>query len=214
MRRIAIVALALAMALCMFGCDSGKESAESSSVDKAELIEMQRSLIEMNLDEDTPPGIAAEVYIEEIANDLTDTSLTQSDVDRLVGTYAQLIDQNITSKLDSSSGDKTKQDEKTSQYSSATISQQNALKTAKSYLDISAFSYSGLIEQLEYEKFSTEDATYGADNCGADWNEQAAKMAESYLDISSFSRDGLIEQLEYEGYTHDQAVYGVDSVGL
>lgn len=97
---------------------------------------------------------------------------------------------------------------------SPSISQQNALKKAKDYLDYTAFSYTGLIEQLEYEKFSTEDATYGADNCGADWNEQAAKKAADYLDYTSFSRDGLIEQLEYEGFTAEQATYGVDSVGL
>ena len=77
-----------------------------------------------------------------------------------------------------------------------------------------AFSYDGLVDQLEYEKFSYDDAVYGVDNCGADWNEQAAKKAEEYLDFMSFSRDGLIEQLQYEGFTYDQAAYGVDSVGL
>ena len=76
------------------------------------------------------------------------------------------------------------------------------------------FSYTGLIKQLEYEKYSHEDAVYAADNCGADWNEQAAKAAKDYLDVMSFSRQGLIDQLEYEGYTHEQAVFGVNSVGL
>ena len=77
-----------------------------------------------------------------------------------------------------------------------------------------AFSRSGLIEQLEYEGFTYDQAVYGTNNCGADWNEQAAKSAKSYLNTMSFSRDGLIEQLEYEGFTHDQAVFGVNSVGL
>lgn len=95
-----------------------------------------------------------------------------------------------------------------------TVSQSNALESAKSYLEYSAFSYNGLVEQLEYEKYSHEDAVYAADHCGADWNEQAAKSAESYLAYSSFSRDGLIEQLEYEGFTHEQAVYGVEQNGL
>lgn len=94
-----------------------------------------------------------------------------------------------------------------------TMGQKNALAKAKSYLDYSAFSYKGLIEQLEYEKFSTADATYAVDNCGADWFEQAAKKAKSYLSFMSFSRDGLIEQLEYEGFTHEQAVYGVEQNG-
>lgn len=94
-----------------------------------------------------------------------------------------------------------------------TMGQKNALAKAKSYLNYSAFSYKGLIEQLEYEKFSTADATYAVDNCGADWFEQAAKKAKSYLGFTSFSRDGLIEQLEYEGFTHEQAVYGVEQNG-
>lgn len=95
----------------------------------------------------------------------------------------------------------------------ASIEQKNALNKAKSYLDFSAFSYSGLVEQLEYEGFSNESSTFAVDNCGADWNEQAAKKAKSYLDFSSFSRDGLIEQLEYEGFTAEQAEYGATAVG-
>lgn len=94
-----------------------------------------------------------------------------------------------------------------------TIGQQNALDKAHDYLEYSPFSYTGLIGQLEYEGYSTEDATFAADNCGADWNEQAAKKAQDYLDYSAFSRDGLIDQLEYEGFTPEQAEYGVSAVG-
>lgn len=96
---------------------------------------------------------------------------------------------------------------------SVTTGQRNALKKAKSYLKTMAFSREGLIEQLEFEGYTTDEATYGADNCGADWNEQAAKKAESYLDIMAFSREGLIEQLEFEGFTNEQAVYGVTANG-
>lgn len=101
---------------------------------------------------------------------------------------------------------------KTSKVVSSKISvgKQNALRQANQYLNAMAFSYSGLIEQLEYEGYSTEDATYEVDHCGADWNDEAAKKAEEYLNTMSFSRSGLIEQLEYEGFTHDQAVYGVN----
>ncbi|WP_024294444.1 Ltp family lipoprotein [Lacrimispora indolis] len=94
-----------------------------------------------------------------------------------------------------------------------TMGQKNALSKAASYLSFTAFSYSGLIKQLEYEQFSTEDATYAADNCGADWNEQAAIKAQAYLDMSSFSRGSLIDQLKYEGFTQDQAEYGATAVG-
>lgn len=91
--------------------------------------------------------------------------------------------------------------------------QKNALSKAAAYLDYSAFSYSGLIQQLEYEQFSTEDATYAADNCGADWNEQAAIKAQQYLDYSSFSRGSLIDQLKYDGFTQSQAEHGATAVG-
>ena len=66
---------------------------------------------------------------------------------------------------------------------------------------------------MEYEGFSAEEATFAADSCGADWNEQAAKKAQDYLNLSSFSRSGLIDQLKYEGFTNDQAEYGASAVG-
>lgn len=96
---------------------------------------------------------------------------------------------------------------------SITSGQRNALDRAKSYLRYSAFSYTGLIEQLEYEKFSHADAVYAVDNCGADWREQALKKALSYLDYSAFSYTGLIEQLEYEGFEHSDAEYAADNCG-
>lgn len=99
------------------------------------------------------------------------------------------------------------------QNSDVTMGQRNALRKAKEYLAFMSFSHSGLIKQLEFEGYTSEEATYGADNCGADWNAQAAKKAKEYLDISAFSRDGLIKQLEYEGFTNAQAVHGVTANG-
>lgn len=94
-----------------------------------------------------------------------------------------------------------------------TIGEKNALSTAKNYLNYMSFSYSGLIKQLEFEGYSNSEATYGVDNCGADWNEQAAKKAKEYINYMSFSRSGLIKQLEYEGFTSEQAEYGVTAIG-
>ena len=59
----------------------------------------------------------------------------------------------------------------------ATAGEKNALSSALSYLDFSAFSYSGLVKQLEFKGYTNEEAVYAADNCGADWNEQALKSA-------------------------------------
>ena len=95
-----------------------------------------------------------------------------------------------------------------------TRSEENAIRSARSYLDFMAFSRSGLIEQLEYEGFTNAEATLAVDYLDVDWNEQAWKSAEAYLDSMPFSRSGLIEQLEYEGFTRSQATYGVDRAGL
>ena len=84
-----------------------------------------------------------------------------------------------------------------------------ALDSAESYLNFTAFSRSGLADQLAYEGYGPEAAEYAVANVGADWNEQAARSAESYLDYTSFSRQGLVDQLLYEGFTPEQAEYGV-----
>lgn len=94
-----------------------------------------------------------------------------------------------------------------------TMGQKNAKAKAASYLEYSSFSRSGLIGQLEYEGFSTEDSTYGTDALGVDWNEQAALKAKSYLEYSSFSRAGLIDQLLYEGFSEGEAEYGASQNG-
>lgn len=67
-----------------------------------------------------------------------------------------------------------------------TTGEQNALRAVKDYLESIPFSYTGLIEQLEYEGYSRAEATYAVDNCGADWNEQAAKSAANCRDLWLF----------------------------
>jgi hypothetical protein len=68
----------------------------------------------------------------------------------------------------------------TEEVAAETPGQENARRSAESYLEVQAFSRSGLIEQLQYEGFSKKDATYGADAVGANWKEQAARSAKSY----------------------------------
>lgn len=95
-----------------------------------------------------------------------------------------------------------------------TVSQKNARRSAENYLGFQAFSRSGLIKQLEFEGFSTEDAAYGIDALDPDWNDQAAKSAKNYLEFQAFSRSGLIEQLLFEGFSKAEAEYGVSTAGL
>jgi Host cell surface-exposed lipoprotein len=94
-------------------------------------------------------------------------------------------------------------------FSDESSGQSNARRQAENYLDSQAFSRKGLIEQLEFEGYSTTDATYAVDNVSVDWHEQAALKAAQYLDSQSFSRSGLLDQLLFEGFTRSQAEYGV-----
>jgi colicin import membrane protein len=95
-----------------------------------------------------------------------------------------------------------------------TLSQENALRSAKSYLDYTAFSKSGLVKQLEFEEYSAEDAEFAVNHIEVDWNAQAVQAGKDYLDYSSFSRNGLIDQLKFDGFTTEQATYAVDEIGL
>lgn len=96
-----------------------------------------------------------------------------------------------------------------------------ALKSANKYLSLSmGFSYKGLINQLSSEygdKFTVEQATYAADNCGADWKEEAVKAANNYINAGlSMSRSGMITQLtsEYgDRFTQAEAEYAVQKIG-
>lgn len=130
-----------------------------------------------------------------------------SDAYKLVGTQAE-----ATARAEAAAKEAAAQAE-AARKAAETMGQRNAVAEAKSYLKYQAFSRQGLIEQLEYEGYSTEDSTYGADNAGADWFEQAVKTAASYLKYSSFSSQGLLDQLLYEGFTPEEAQHGVSQNG-
>ena len=127
------------------------------------------------------------------------TSISDIDLDTNISTSSQESTKSTTEPNTSSD--------------SVTLGEKNALESAKDYLDYSAFSYQGLIEQLEFEGYSNSESVYAADHCGADWNNEAARMAQEYIDFMSFSRQELVEQLEFEGFTSEQAEYGVKAVG-
>lgn len=134
----------------------------------------------------------------------------KAEIDKLNNSADSSLEEITDSKINEESS-QTENSKEPETGNTPTIGQRNALKSAKDYLSFTAFSYEGLIEQLEYEKYSHEDAVYAADNCGADWNEQALKSAKNYLSFSAFSYTGLIRQLEYEQFTKEQATYGADN---
>lgn len=116
--------------------------------------------------------------------------------------------------VEGSTGDN--EDKSTDQRTDANDSDRNekALEKAKSYVEAMALSYDGVIEHLEMIGFTSDEAKYGADNCGADWNEQAARKAAVAKKIHTYSKDEMIEILENNGFTHEQAVYGAEQNGF
>src|SRR5690606_21802997 len=56
---------------------------------------------------------------------------------------------------------------------SLTVAQEQAIISADSYLFLGGFSRTGLIAQLEFEGFSTEDAAFAVDYLDPNWNQQA-----------------------------------------
>lgn len=89
----------------------------------------------------------------------------------------------------------------------------NAKRMAKQYIAYSAFSRTGLIEQLVFEGFTNSISTKAVDSLKINWNKQAAKMAQDYMDYSAFSRQGLLDQLIFEGFSQSQAMAGLKAVG-
>lgn len=95
-----------------------------------------------------------------------------------------------------------------------TQSQEDALKEAGEFLDYNYYSYEGLIKILEYQGISHEDAVFAADNCGADWMEQAVLKARSYFEsLGHLYPFELISMLENRGFTHEEAVFGFEHCG-
>ena len=108
------------------------------------------------------------------------------------------------------------------EYDTWTSEQQHAYNSGLNYLEYTAFSKQGLIDQLssEYgEGYPLEVAEFAVNKIEergeVDWVEQAKRSAKNYLEFSDFSKQGLIDQLssEYgEQFTVEQATEAVEAV--
>jgi hypothetical protein len=102
---------------------------------------------------------------------------------------------------------------------SLSMQQINAVRAARSYLNISAFSRDGLIEQLSSSAgsgFNRNDATLAVDSMNVDWNLEAVKSAKQYLKLMGFSCKGLSQQLSSPAggkFTEQQATFGAQQAG-
>ena len=100
-----------------------------------------------------------------------------------------------------------------------TQQQQTAVTAAKQYLQTSAFSQQGLIDQLDSsagDGYSVNDATVAVDSLTVDWNTEAVQAAKEYMQTSPFSCQDLIDQLDSQAgdqYTVAQATNGAQQAG-
>lgn len=109
-------------------------------------------------------------------------------------------------------------------YDKLSRAEQNAVDSARSYLDGQAFSRDGLYDQLTSEygsdfskKLATLAINFVEKQDEVSWNKEAEEAAESYLDSQSFSCNGLIGQLSSEygsQFTQKQARHGARSTGI
>ncbi len=84
---------------------------------------------------------------------------------------------------------------------------EGAVNSAKIYLKSMAASKTKIISFLRKKGFNEEEATYGAENCGADWYYQALRMAMAYLSVQEYTYEQLALQLINEGFTEDEIIY-------
>ena len=95
--------------------------------------------------------------------------------------------------------------------------ERNALmETVKEDYLGNGYSYTGLQEALiEYGGYDAGIARYVADNCGADWNNEALIVAKYRLERGSgYTPQQLLETLmEDSGFTQEQATYGMENCG-
>lgn len=90
-----------------------------------------------------------------------------------------------------------------------------ALEEAKNMIEYGAYSRDMLIHMLtEYDGYTAEEAEYAADNCGADWAQEAAESVQDYADFG-MSRDYMVRWLvEYDYFSQELAAGAVDTSGI
>ena len=103
---------------------------------------------------------------------------------------------------------------------SVTPDEKKALEKACAYIDNyledhNGYSHQELAEKLQRNGFSAEEAKFAADNCGANWNQQAAYQAGVYLVFYPRStKEQLMDLLLYDGFSYEQALAGVRANGF
>lgn len=88
------------------------------------------------------------------------------------------------------------------------------MRSAENYLRSQGISRLGLIDQLQFEQFSEEDARYATEQSGADWNAEAVEAAQDFLSRNPYDAKTLTVLTESMGFTEDEVTHAVDEAGL
>lgn len=84
-----------------------------------------------------------------------------------------------------------------------------AAQRAKDLIELTVFSRSGLIAQLEAEGFSRRDAEAGVDSLQIDWTRAAAAYAyEHFLEFLLASDEQAVAKLQLAGFSRLEAAQG------
>lgn len=92
--------------------------------------------------------------------------------------------------------------------------QTNVVQLAKSFLAVEPFSRKNLIATLKQRGYSSVVAIYGADNSGANWNEEALKKAKIYIARDNFTSGNLTNILIKDGFTEDEIKYALQMLKM
>lgn len=192
-KKLGVVALSIFILILLFGGCGSKDSNDDKVKELEQKIESLEKESEKSVEVVVPEEPKEEVVVPEKVEEPVEPKDTK---------------QEVSEKPNKESVEKVEEEDKLS------TSQKNAIRQADNYIKIMPFSKSGLIEQLEFEGYSNEEASVAVDNIDVDWKEQSVKQAKNYLDIMPYSRSGLIEQLIFEGYSQEDAEYATTQVGL
>ena len=95
-----------------------------------------------------------------------------------------------------------------------TSGEKHAVRSAISYCLYSHLSYDGVIRQLEFEKYTPEEAKFAADHCGADWDEICEKATRTNLVYQGCSLESLRKYLSYDGFTEEQIMRATEDLDI
>ncbi len=86
------------------------------------------------------------------------------------------------------------------------------MASARYRIDSEGLSKKALIQHLTAEGYDRANATFAANNVGADWQEEAVEKARDRMDKDGYSKRSLVEHLGSDGFTRAQAEYAVNKV--